>query len=234
MVDTALRIADAEGLEAVTIRRLAQELSVTPMAPYWHFKDKDALLAAMADRMWDDTAAELDRSTELAAAAGQAAAAGEVPPDGWAPLRRTLEALVCVLARHPAVAPLAPMRVVECESGLAVTEQTLAFLAGKGFPSPRAAEAARFVLMNAIMLVSTQPGADITQPVERAEVQRRKKIALASLPPDRYPEIVAAAEYLTDCDDSERYYDRGMDLVLAAISNQVLAADEKGRAGGRS
>src|ERR1700729_255933 len=64
VVDAALQVADTEGLEAVTIRRLAQELSVTPMALYWHFKDKEALLGAVADRMWDDTVTELERETQ--------------------------------------------------------------------------------------------------------------------------------------------------------------------------
>jgi len=32
----------------VTIRRVAQEFGVTPMALYWHVSNKDELLAAMA------------------------------------------------------------------------------------------------------------------------------------------------------------------------------------------
>ena len=48
IVASAVALADAEGLEAVTIRRLAQEHGVTPMAMYWHFSDKDSLLDAPA------------------------------------------------------------------------------------------------------------------------------------------------------------------------------------------
>ena len=51
VVDSALTIADDEGPAAVTLRRLAQLHGVTPMALYRHFKDKDDLLAAMADRL---------------------------------------------------------------------------------------------------------------------------------------------------------------------------------------
>src|SRR5690348_12640763 len=43
VAERALRLGDEEGVEAVTIRRLAQELGVTPMALYWHFKNKDDL-----------------------------------------------------------------------------------------------------------------------------------------------------------------------------------------------
>ena len=51
---TALEIADAEGLDAVTIRRLAQLHDVTPMALYRHFSDKNDLLAAIGDRLLAD------------------------------------------------------------------------------------------------------------------------------------------------------------------------------------
>ena len=54
MVGIAIRLADEEGLEALTIRRLAKELHVTPTALYWHFTDKQALLDALADQLWDD------------------------------------------------------------------------------------------------------------------------------------------------------------------------------------
>src|SRR5437763_5942986 len=37
VADRALALADTDGIDAVTIRRLATELGVTPMALYWHF-----------------------------------------------------------------------------------------------------------------------------------------------------------------------------------------------------
>ena len=51
------KLADADGLEAVTIRRLAQELGVTPMALYWHFKNKDELMLGLADYLLADVKA---------------------------------------------------------------------------------------------------------------------------------------------------------------------------------
>ena len=46
-MDRALELGDAEGLEAVSLRRLATELGVTPMALYRHVKDKQDLINAM-------------------------------------------------------------------------------------------------------------------------------------------------------------------------------------------
>lgn len=48
-VRTALRLLDAEGLDKLTVRRLASELGVRAPALYWHFRDKRALLDHMTD-----------------------------------------------------------------------------------------------------------------------------------------------------------------------------------------
>jgi AcrR family transcriptional regulator len=45
----AVRIADAEGLDAVSIRRLAASLDARPMSLYDHLENKDQLLAMMGD-----------------------------------------------------------------------------------------------------------------------------------------------------------------------------------------
>src|ERR1700752_2817334 len=84
-VDRALKLADADGLEALTIRKLAQDLGVTPMALYWHFRSKEDLLEGMAEQVWG----ELDVN---------------VDPDApwWAQLQGLLESLVSVLRAHSA------------------------------------------------------------------------------------------------------------------------------------
>lgn len=48
LVAAALRMAEAEGPEAVSFSALARELGVTQAAPYRHFGDREALLAAAA------------------------------------------------------------------------------------------------------------------------------------------------------------------------------------------
>ena len=48
---TALRILDDHGLPDLTMRRLAAALEVQPSALYWHFPNKQALLAELSDRI---------------------------------------------------------------------------------------------------------------------------------------------------------------------------------------
>lgn len=51
-MDCALAIVQKEGRDAVSMRRLAGELGVTPMALYHHIPDKPSLMSAMVDRVW--------------------------------------------------------------------------------------------------------------------------------------------------------------------------------------
>ena len=75
VVSAAIALADDAGLDAVSLRRVADRLGVTPMALYRHVASKDDLLDAMADRLygeldlpalgepWWDALAGLARST---------------------------------------------------------------------------------------------------------------------------------------------------------------------------
>ncbi|WP_053226801.1 TetR/AcrR family transcriptional regulator [Solirubrobacter soli] len=54
IVTKAVAIADAEGLEAVSIRRLAADLPARPMSLYNHIADKDELVGLMLDRIIDE------------------------------------------------------------------------------------------------------------------------------------------------------------------------------------
>jgi TetR/AcrR family tetracycline transcriptional repressor len=57
----ALRILDEHGLPDLTMRRLAAVLEVQPSALYWHFPDKQGLLAEVADRIVAESASHRPR-----------------------------------------------------------------------------------------------------------------------------------------------------------------------------
>lgn len=206
LVVSALAVADAEGLEAVTIRRLAQEHEVTPMALYRHFGDKDALLAAIADRLLADVVLP------------------EPSEERWdQQLRAILTAFVAALRPHPATAGLTLTRILAAEPGLAMAERILELLIDGGFPPDYAAEVGRQSLLSLITLVTTEPSAAETRdPVAREDSLRVKRAALGALPPRRYPRIVAVADTLVCPTDMDRYYTLGIDLAVAGICG-VLA-----------
>jgi AcrR family transcriptional regulator len=55
------RLLDKEGPEAVTMRRVAKAVGITPMAIYRHYPDRAALLNALADEGFEELAARLAR-----------------------------------------------------------------------------------------------------------------------------------------------------------------------------
>jgi len=57
IVHKALELLNYDGLQELTVRKLADTLSVQPGALYWHFKNKQALLSAMAEAILKDLGA---------------------------------------------------------------------------------------------------------------------------------------------------------------------------------
>ncbi|HXR17035.1 MAG TPA: TetR/AcrR family transcriptional regulator [Terriglobales bacterium] len=57
----ARRLLDKEGAEAVTMRRVAQAVGITPMAIYRHYPDRAGLLNALADTGFAELATRLAR-----------------------------------------------------------------------------------------------------------------------------------------------------------------------------
>jgi AcrR family transcriptional regulator len=207
VVTMATAVVDAEGIDALTIRHLAQELGVTPTALYWHFADKQALLDAVADQLWRDALARIDTQRT---------------DDVWTQLRASFAAMISVFDEHPDLAALAPTRVLECEAGLDLSEGVLGLLAQAGFDERGAANAARLLLSSAVMLVTSQPGAAVPDADERAQLMRNKRARLMTLDPARYPRIEAVADYLIDCDDETgASYDLGVDLLMAGLKASV-------------
>ena len=54
----AIRVADEEGIEALTIRRVAAEVDARPMSLYIHFESKEALLSAMVEVVIEEIIAD--------------------------------------------------------------------------------------------------------------------------------------------------------------------------------
>jgi AcrR family transcriptional regulator len=61
----ALRIIEEYGATAVTMRRVAHDVGVTPMAIYHHFSDRDVLLTAVADREFDAMVSMIDAARPI-------------------------------------------------------------------------------------------------------------------------------------------------------------------------
>jgi len=200
VTDRALKLADADGLDALTIRKLAQDLGVTPMALYWHFRSKEDLLEDVAERVWSEIDVRVDPSVPW-----------------FVQLQRGLESLIGVLRAHPAAPQLLLENEKRSESALRAAEAALEILRGAGFDPLQASEIARSTLWTGIMLVMSEPGwAPDLSGDERAEEQRRNEIFLAMLPAARYPRLVECSAPMANC-DTEYHYRLGVDLFIAGV-----------------
>jgi len=200
VVDRALKLADTDGLDALTIRKLAQDLGVTPMALYWHFRSKEDLLEGMAEQIWGEIEVTVDPSVPW-----------------WAQLQGGLESLLRVLRAHPSAPPLLLGTEKRNEAALRATEAALAILRGAGFDPQHAAEIARSTLWTGITLVMSEAGykPELSEE-ERAEWNRRSQVQLAMLPAARYPYLVECAAPMANC-DPDFHYRLGVEMFIAGV-----------------
>ncbi len=118
----AMEIADAEGLRAVTMRRVAAELRVEAMSLYHHVPGKDALLDGLVDAIVAEIGATID---SLDAAGGDR--------DWHTALRQRCLSARDVMERHPWAPGLVGSRTTIPVALYAYYEEILATLVGGGF-----------------------------------------------------------------------------------------------------
>ena len=74
----ARHILDEEGMDAVTMRRVAELVKITPMAIYRHYKARTGLLTALADAGFEELAARIARKPFSGSAATRLAKMAEI------------------------------------------------------------------------------------------------------------------------------------------------------------
>jgi len=115
IVRAAIRIGDAEGLEAVSMRRIARDLRTGAMSLYRHVPDKDALISLMID--------EVIGEEQIPAA----------PSGDWrSDLRQVADQMWALAQRHPWYPEAVMERPPLTPHGVAALEYTLSILDGYG------------------------------------------------------------------------------------------------------
>jgi AcrR family transcriptional regulator len=122
-LEVAMALADAGGLEELSMRRLAESLGVEAMSLYHHVPNKDAILDGMVDLVF--TEIELPR-TDL---------------DWKTAMRRRMSSVREVLLRHPWALRILESRASPGHATLAHHDAVLGCLRGAGFSVPLAGHA---------------------------------------------------------------------------------------------
>jgi len=207
IVDAAVQIADTEGLDAVSMGRVATALGAAPMSLYRHVASKEELRRLMVDAAWGDPPGPL--------------APGETWRDG---LSRWAWAMRANARRHPWVVriPISGLPILPRE--IAWFEEALACLAGTGLTEARKASVIMLVSGYVRNLAATE--ADIIAAVMASgqdydEWMRSYPRMLGQLTDARrFPALAAFIEagVFDQADDPDDEFIFGLDRILDGIA----------------
>jgi AcrR family transcriptional regulator len=208
IVIAALRIMDTEGLEAVTMRRVAREVGVEAMSLYHHVADKDDLLDAVCAHVM---------------------ASYRIPPQDGRPwetrAREGAREWRRVLRSHPNVVSLfaersKPMTDVDA---LRPMEFALSLIMETGVSERQAVQVFNVIggfIMGTVMMEVGRMFAAGTLDADAPD----PAAALRSFPTGQLPCIAAAMPHLATCDPDEQF-EIGMDLLLAGLLTRFATTD---------
>jgi AcrR family transcriptional regulator len=199
----ALRMIDADGLPALSMRRLGTALGVEAMALYHHFRNKEALLDAVMDRLLDEVEA----------------GAAELPPLDR--LRATMRSYRSLALRHPHAFPLLTGRRLATERAFEFHEQLLRQLAAAGL-DPFAAACFFRLIDNYVGGSGLADIAGRTRSDAATPVRHEQADGVA-----RYPHAAAIAPHLR-ASNLDVVFEFGLDAIFDALRGHVAAHPVRG------
>jgi AcrR family transcriptional regulator len=192
---TAIELADEDGIEALTMRRLGRRLGVEAMSLYNHVTDKDDLLDGMVELITSEF---------------------EVPtgvPDWKSSIRSGARSAHNVLLGHPWASGVIESRARSGPNRLRLLDATIGVLTGAGFPMP-------IVIRTLMALDSHTYGFTLQEqawafPVEAAP---EMAAALAADLPAEYPDMAAMVAFVaTTQPGTILEFEFGLDLILDGL-----------------
>lgn len=201
IVEAALTLLDREGINGLSMRKLAQELGVGAASLYWHVRDKEELLGLLLDRIVGE------------------ARVPEPDPRNW---REQVKELARenrrLLHSHRDAAQISLGRIPIGPHSVPVLERNLAVLRAAGLP-PRvvALGADMFALFVGGFAFEESMGAE--EPADPARLGEYFR----SLPPDEFPTLVELADELVAGGRDERF-EFAIDLLVRGL--EAMAEDD--------
>lgn len=196
VLQAALQLADGEGLEALSMRKLAQVLGVKAMSLYNHVANKDDLLDGMVDRVVSEI---------------------EVPDlatDWKTAMRRRATSAHTVLLRHPWATMAIVSRVNVGPAMLRYVDSTLGCLREAGF-SFEMADHAWNAIDSHIYGFTLQ---ELNFPFEAADYSQVAADYLSLIPIDKYPYLNQLTHHIIDRRyDGLHDFEFGLELILDGL-----------------
>ncbi len=205
VLTAALALVDAEGLEALTMRRLGKELGRDPMSLYRYAENRAALLDGITELVLDQLV---------------------IPTDTvhWQDqLRRTAHDLRDLALAHPQVVPLLVTRPLSTPLGLRPLgtlrplEHILALLIKAGFAPADALHVYRAYYGYLYGHILNELQEFVVDPEEHEHLLR---LGLYRLPAREFPQLRALGPALADYDGAEEL-DQGLSILLTGLAAQL-------------
>jgi len=201
----AIRLADDRGLDAVSMRKLGQELRVEAISLYRHVTGKDDILDGAADLITGEF---------------------EVPPADadWKPaIRRSVISAHEVLLRHPWASSVIESRQTAGPARLRYLDAVIGRLSGAGFPMP--------IVIRAIMALDSHTYGFVLQelawPFGVEDAPAAAEAFARGLPEGEYPNVVAMAAMVATAKHGVPVeFEFGLDLILDGLERWL--ADSAG------
>jgi AcrR family transcriptional regulator len=199
-VEAALELVDAEGVDALTMRRLGQELGVEGMALYTHVRSKADLLSAVADRMLS----ELDLP--------------DPPPATWQDrIRAVVMAWAGLQDRHPRAFTLI-YRARPTNTGIVrAAEEIYDALSSAGFDELETANAY-------LTLVFLLDGALFSRPYPFSVVGEAAREAAATADAEQFPRYAEIGPRAAEV-SWEQVYGLGVELLIGGLEAKLRSRD---------
>ncbi|NQU38247.1 MAG: TetR/AcrR family transcriptional regulator C-terminal domain-containing protein, partial [Actinobacteria bacterium] len=185
-LQAATELADAGGLEAVTMRRLAQEIGVEAMSLYYHFANKDAVLDGMADLVFGEILLPPIES-----------------PDWRISMRERALSMRNVILSHPWAMAIMESRTSPGPATLGHHNAVIGCLRHSGFTIPMAAHA--FSVMDAYIFgfVLSEVNLPFDESTTPTEMEQLVEGMIANFPADDFPHLMEmTAEHILTPDYS--------------------------------
>ena len=201
-LEVAVRIADTEGLGALTMRRLAQELGVEAMSLYHHVANKEDILDGMVDALFGEI---------------------ELPDPGFGwrtAMSRRAYSMRAAMILHPWSIPVVESRKAPGPATLRHHDAVLGCLRAGGFSVVMTAHA--YSLLDAYIFGFVAQ--EVQLPFESGEqTAELAQMILAGLPVDAYPHLreFTAEHVLTPGYDYGDEFDFGLELILGSLERAL-------------
>jgi AcrR family transcriptional regulator len=203
ITEAALRIVDAEGLDGLSMRRLADELGTGPASLYAHVSGKQELLQLLIDRV----AGEFELP--------------EPDAERWQEQVKDLaRQMRAVLTAHRDLAGASLANIPTGPNAMRAIDGLLAILRAGRLPPQVAAYAAD--LLPQFVTIDAYEGSLFERRMEREpEYFEDLRQYFASLPAERFPNVAALVDELMHGDEGDERFEFGLDVIVRGLASMA-------------